>query len=153
VKFTILCATYYALPLALSIACIHFTTSLTSDMRQVYINRSVTSALESLIVFLTFNQPQSPIQCWRIGTRIQERRWKWNAYRHIIPSAIVLLLVLLNLTVSLLNCRFYLGSKCDGGSKRASIIWLLYICYTMGANLGILYIKVAISVWSRGNLQ
>jgi hypothetical protein len=130
-----LCTAYYALPLALSAACRYLTKSIMSDdSPQANISGLLAGVLVGLIVFLTFNLPQSPIRRWLIGTLFQAHGWKWKVYLLIFPSTVVLLLVLFHLTMSLLI------NKCDfGPSKEDLVVWLIFVFVT-GGNFGLLYI-------------
>jgi len=133
-----LCTAYYALPLALSVACSCLAKSLISDdYRQAYISGALHGILMCLIVPLTLYLPQSPIRRWLIGTLFQERGWKWKVSLLIFPSTVVLLLTLSHLTMLLLHCRIIMHYRCDFHLARKL---LLSFAITTGSSFGVLYI-------------
>jgi hypothetical protein len=71
----------------------------------------------------------------------------------IVPSVVVLILILVHLTISLLNCRINMHSECDFEfSKQALVTWLFFI-FIIGGNFELFCVDVATYVWPRANLQ
>ena len=120
------CTFYYALPLAVSIACSYLTQSLISN-RTLYeiIDVTLFGCLAGLIIFLT---SLPPIWRWFTGMRFQGHRWEWNVPLLIFFAVVALLLTLSLGTLDLISCHIASNYICSyKPSPYYLVLWLVYL--------------------------
>jgi sterol desaturase/sphingolipid hydroxylase (fatty acid hydroxylase superfamily) len=139
-----LCTAYYALPLALFIACSYLTQSLMPNHHlREGINAMLIGWIIYLVTLLSFILPQSPIRRWVIGRLVQEHRRKWDVSL-LIFLVIVLLLVLSFITLNLFWCLNW-NYSCGFDVSAFLILWLA-LAFTTGVIFAFLYANYLHSV-------